>query len=306
MMQRVLSFGFVFAALCVTACGSAPKKTVADLQAPLADVRLLDAGEQPVAPLRYAIPSGKMQRAQLDFRIASTATEDVSEAFGVLPGFQLVLSAGPAKLTESGFQYELRIRTAEAVAPEGTPEPLLSDVDRGIRALTGMRGILDIDNRGIVHAANVPWTPERSDVHPRLVVMLNNVRSALAIVPFPLEPVGVGARWEVRRRVSVWSARLEQVVTYTLVERSIDQVRLGVAFEQTSAPQTSSINPEVDIRLTKYQSVGSGEVRVRLGSPLSAAEAQMETVADFELQTDEETEAVQAKQRAVVRLQTLN
>ena len=69
-------------------------------------------------------------------------------------------------------------------------------------------------------------------------MMIVNARTTLSRVVLPAGPVGLGARWEARKELQLYGFKVQQVDTYTLVERVGDEIKLNVAVTQNALPQT--------------------------------------------------------------------
>ncbi len=301
-MKNIILGACLLAALAIVGC----KKSKTTPPPPEISVRLVDPGQAPLEPLRYAIPPGTVVDSLLDIRdveAAAEETEDSEDAFGVLPGFTLLLHAGPAVVIPNGFRYILRISSAKPVIPEGVTDLQTQEVEQGVEALGGMRGRFDINAQGIVVDADVPWAQGQQRIHPRVAITIGNVRSAIATIPLPLEPVGIGAVWEVRRPLRIWSARVNQVTRYELTDRVGDRFRVKVTAQQTAAPQVADLNPELEMHVRSYEMHARGFALADLGLPL-ALEASLETssAADIALVSPQKTEPLLSARRAVLRL----
>ena len=303
MTQHRFTLGACLLALLVS-CGC--KKDKATPPPPELSVSMVEAGDEPRKVLRYAIAPGTVVRSVLQVRTASTTTEDLQDTFGLLPGVRLDLHAGPTvAFGDQGIRYVLRISRATPILPEGTEEDRLEGAQEGVRALNGMRGRFDLSDRGIVMDSDVPWTQGQERIHPRVTIMLGNVRSAVATVPLPVEPVGVGAVWEVRRSVRLWSAWVTQVTRYELVDRTGDRFRVRIGVRQSAPAQVADLNPKLEMHVRTYEMQGEGHALVDLGLPI-ALEAKLEShsEADIALVSPEETEPIQSARHSVLRLTT--
>ncbi len=301
-MKNIILGACLLAALAVGGC----KKNKTTPPPPELSVTLVDPGQAPLEPLRYAIPADTVVRSLLDIRedeVSAEQTEDSEDAFGVLPGFTLFLNAGPTVIIPKGLRYILRISKAESVLPEGVTDRQAQEAEQGVEALRGMRGRFDINTQGIVVDADVPWAQGQVRIHPRVAITIGNVRSAIATIPLPLEPVGIGAVWEVRRPLRIWSARVTQVTRYELTDRVGDRFRVTVTVQQTAAPQVADLNPELEMHVRSYEMHARGFALADLGLPL-ALEASLEasSAADFALVSPEKTEPLMSARRTILRL----
>ncbi len=298
----------IIVALCVAAAlastGCKKKKTTPP--PPELAVSLLEAGEAPRAPLRYAIPPDTTVRSALtmrDLEVERSESDDADDAFGTLPGLELLLQAGPTVSLPNGTRYVLRILQAQSVLPESVSARQAENAEQGVRALQGMRGRFDLNPQGIVVDADVPWSEGQERIHPRVTITIANVRSAIATIPLPPEPVGIGAVWEVRRPLRIWSAFVTQVIRYELTDRQDGRFRVLITIEQKAEPQIADLNPKLEMHVRGYELHARGYALADLGVPL-ALEAELESTsaADIALVSPERTEPLMSERRSALRL----
>ena len=91
-------------------------------------------------------------------------------------------------------------------------------------------------------------------------------------LPFPAEPVGIGARW--RGVSSAWASGIDvrQSYEYTLRERDADRVVLDVEYTQTAPRQQRAELPGVPkgtkVEITKFRVSGTGSTTIGLSDLL--------------------------------------
>jgi len=78
-------------------------------------VRLLDAGAEPKAPLRYKIAEGTTTKSNMDFTVATLATSDDGAALAVVPGVRLHIVSGPAMVTDKGVKFDVPYREVPSI-----------------------------------------------------------------------------------------------------------------------------------------------------------------------------------------------
>lgn len=284
------------------------KKKKSQPPPPELSVKLLDPGAAPQQTLQYNIPPDTALKSIIVVRdIASEAerTETSDDTFGVLPGLKLLLHAGPTVALPNGTRYVLRISKAQSILPDGVTSRQMDEAQQGVHALSNTRGRFDLNRQGIVVDADVPWTQGDERVHPRVAITIGNIRSAIATIPLPREPVGIGAVWEVRRPLKIWSARVSQVTRYELVDRDGDLFRVAITVEQKAQPQTADLNPKLEMHVRGYEMRARGQALADLTLPL-ALEAEMDSssAADIALVSPERTEPLQSTRRSVLQLKT--
>ena len=302
-MKNLVAGICAVAAVFTVAC---KKNKTAGPPPPELSVTLVDPGEEPRAPLLYAIAANTTMRSLLevhDIEAEADRSEEAEDAFGVMPGVKLLLDVGPTVSLSNGTRYILRIANAESVLPDGISARQIEEVEEGVRMLRGMRGRFEVNRQGVVVDADVPWEEGQQRIHPRVTIMIGNLRSAIATIPLPNEPVGIGGTWEVRRSLRIWSAWVTQVTRYQLTDRVGDRFRVAITVEQKAAPQTADLNPKLEMKVHSYQMRARGHALADLGLPL-ALEAQLESdsAAEIALVSPEKTEPLTSVRRSVLRL----
>ena len=294
--------------LVVALTAAACKKKKTTPPPPELSVTLIDPGSAPRRALQYDIPPETVMKSLLtvrDLDAGGDESEDADDAFGVLPGLKLLLHAGPTVSLPNGTRYILRITKAESVLPDGVTAQQMDEVEQGVRALRGMRGRFDLNRQGIVVDSDVPWAQGQERIHPRVAITIGNLRSAIATIPLPREAVGVGATWEVRRPLRIWSARVTQVTRYELIEEQGDRFRVAVAVHQKATPQVADLNPKLEMHVRGYELRASGNALADLGLPIALeAELASTSAADIALVSPEKTEPLMSTRRSVVSLKS--
>ena len=303
-MKNIAIAACVLAALSATGC----KKKKTTPPPPEIAVKLVDPGEGERALLQYTIPPDTALKSILtvrDLERAAEESQDADDAFGTLPGLKLLLHAGPTVMLPKGTRYVLRISKAESILPEGVTTQQIDEAQQGVRALRGMRGRFDLNRQGIVMDSDVPWSQGQERIHPRVAITIGNIRSAIATIPLPREPVGIGAVWEVKRPLRIWSARVTQVTRYELTDRLDGRFRVAISIHQKAEPQTADLNPKLEMHVRGYELRANGHAVADLGLPLALeAELESSSAADIALVSPEKTEPLMSTRRSVVRMKS--
>ena len=104
-----------------------------------------------------------------------------------------------------------------------------------------------------------------------------------AAVALPVEPVGVGARWEASPTLEALGLEVSQTVTYEIVEISGDVVVLDVEISQTVPAGEELSLLGVSGTVTSWESTGSGRTTLDLvlALPSSVIETSANQSFDF-------------------------
>ena len=265
--------GLVSVLLALAGCKKSNTAADADSQNDTG-VRLLDKGQRPRAELRYNVPTGTTTASTTTFRVATLATSSDTAALSVLPGLRLDIVSGPAERTERGVKFKVDVVKSEAVVPEGFDEEMAELLRSGAAIVDQVGGWVEVDDRGEMLAGEFNEQTKRSDVPVRLLRMIVNTRETLTRVRLPEEKVGLGARWESRREIKAYGFSVQQVNTYTLVDRAGDEIMLNVTVQQLALPQKLEFPEEgIEITVESMTSQANGQIILDLDALESDASA---------------------------------
>ena len=123
-----------------------------------------------------------------------------------------------------------------------------------------------MNDRGRTLSANMK-VPEGApaDVKQMIDSMQRGVQNFSA--PLPDEPVGLGAKWEVRMVIEAGGLRLNQTATYTLKELSSDGYSADVSLKQSSGKQEMklpNLPPGTTVEVQSMTGEGAGTLRAQL------------------------------------------
>ena len=235
----------------------------------LPGVRVLDAGMTPRVPLRYRVAPGQTETLYLELVRGQAVQAAGQSAQGGIPPIQLEVRMGPSEPTREGFiRHAIQITQVRLSKMANKMSAAQREgLEQMLAPLLQVQGWSEIDVQGRVRRGEFRGM---EDVAPDLRAMLGNIRSALLSVPFPDEPIGPRASWEVERKVQFSGVWVTQVVTYRLDKMNDQEVHLQISARQTATPQAISGG-----RLEAYQSsiLGSAVVRLEHFTPFSEAEA---------------------------------
>lgn len=235
--------------LTAVACGSgdsptpaaAPSTTEATLPpttvAPKPTVTLDFAGAEPRKPLALRLAAGTTNKVAMVNTLGMTLTIDGQAVPGaVLPGTKTVMEERVERVDADGTaHYSTTFIDVSVVPTRGADPEVVKATQAGINSLKGARGSATVDVQGNV--TNVAFdTSTVSD--PAVKATLESMSSQLGNLstPFPVEPVGVGARWSVKGSATVSGIKMTTTTRFTLRSRTGDRYELDVAQDAAGVP----------------------------------------------------------------------
>ena len=235
----------------------------------LPTIRVKEAGMTPRAPLRYRVSPGQTETLYVELARAQAMQAGGQGTQSGLPPVQLEVKMGPASPTPEGFvRHPVEVTQIRLSKAANRMSPAQRErVEQTLAPLLDVEGWSEMDVQGRIRRSEFQGADR---VPADLNALLANIRSALLSVPFPDEPLGVRARWEVERRVQLSGIWIDQVVTYHIERIRRDELDLQITARGTAPPQNISSG-----RLEAYQStvIGSATVRLTHFTPYSEAEA---------------------------------
>ena len=269
--MRKQVFGLVFMGLVLAACaGTTPEAKEAPGGVNLEPVTL-DRGAEPRGPLRYMAKQDQNQKLLLRLSLGSFVETQLAYAEAELPIVDLIAAVGPSFRTEQPniFGYPIRFEFVRIEGGEGLDEQTRGEVMAEMAHLTETSAVFEIDDRGITRKATVSISKKAS---PRMMTLLGNIRTTLLSAALPVEDVGIGARWQVDRVLEVGGMKVPQQVTYSLLGRDSEHLRIGVTVRQSAPPQQFALGAEGGDKLIveayEVSAVGVTLVDLREFAPL--------------------------------------
>jgi hypothetical protein len=304
MEKHTIARGLILASalLALTSCKEdKTSSTAADANTDV--VRLLDAGAEPKTPLRYKIAEGTTTKSNMDFTVATLATTKDAAVLSVVPGVRLHIVSGPAMLTDKGVKFEVNIAKAEAAIPKGLDPKVAEDLRKSASILDDVGGTVEMNDRGIALSAVLNDKAKNPDLPLRLLMMIVNARTTLSRVVLPAEPVGLGARWEARKELTLYGIKVQQVDSYTLIDRVGDEIKLNVTVTQNALPQTVDFPDEgISIGVEQMVANARGEIILNLNALESDAAAAGEATDKLTVTDSEGTEKIEINDAFEIRM----
>ncbi len=235
-------------------------------------VVLLEPGAAPQSELRYALTPGTTQRVVLstNSRIRQRLA-DGTILTGRVPNLDLDIEATVGALTPEGAITVAYGYTGIDVDDDSAQDAASArQLRRAIEPIVGLTGTLSLTPRGEVLTSDVVIPDDLDASAAQLVDQLAQQTQSFT-VPFPVEPVGVGARWRATSETTVSGITVRQTATYVLEARRGNEVELSVTITQR-APRQTFTAPETDTRVTLRSSRGggTGTATLRLDEPLTS------------------------------------
>jgi len=237
----------------------------------LTQVKLLEPGAEPRKVLRFHPKPGDKQSMVLSMKMAmAIKVGDAAEQPIKLPLMKLVMDSSVQDVATNGdITYD--IVTSDGSIGED-PDVIAQVADAMKNAVAGMKGVGGkgiLSSRGINKGTDIKAPP---GADPQVSQFVEQMKETMAHVstPLPEEPVGPGAKWEIKIPVKSQGMTLNQTITFELASVDGDRATGKTSITQSASNQKiqSPMMPGTKVDLTKMTGNGTGEVTFDLGQLL--------------------------------------
>ncbi len=231
--------------------------------------KLLQPGAAPRQVLRLAPRIGASH--VIDVTMLMTDEQSVNGAMvppqpspGITMSFETVVTDVSAG--EIGYAFECI--KADLVADPAIPATLMDVIRSGITPVVGLRGTGAMSDRAVSLRTTVTQPP---DMDPALLPHVAAIEQLLGqlTTPFPVEPVGVGGRWELSSTINQDGFAVQQTIVCTLEASDGATIEITMALRQQAEPQPiqqEGMPPGMVAKLMSYTSQGTGRTVHRLNA----------------------------------------
>lgn len=252
-----------------------------DRERPLPETRpvvtLLDPGAEPRLALRYRLTPGAEETLVMRTEMSMDTRADGMPMSAVeYPPVAMtlrlrILPGGEERHEHARAQarYEFALETVDVEDTPDVPPETMVAMRRHFQEITGMTGSADVDARGFNWNARMEHPRAQGPgATPAIRQMMDSAAQGMdrMSAPLPEEPVGRGARWELRQTIEQNGVTLEQRTLFELVELDGQRGTLATQVTQRAGrqPMTVAGMPAGTAELLSLASTGSGRLQFDL------------------------------------------
>ena len=244
---------------------AAPAKPVSS--AKTGPVVLLRPGQAPLAPLRLALSKTAVEKGEFSF-VTTVELEGPSGPQKVAPPKMSIPTTATHAAAAVADAVAVNVKFGAARVEGPNAEAVEAKLRGAGMNFGGIACEYVVTSRGLVASSSVIVGP---DVAPTLRQMAEQSKSTLdlAMLPFPDEPVGVGARWQQDGSAQAAGMAVQMTSTYELVERTKTFVRVKRSVVQKATPGVIQVpGSDTKVDLLSFDGAGDGELRQDLDQVL--------------------------------------
>jgi hypothetical protein len=244
-------------------------------------VKLLDAGAEPRKSLRYKFQANQISKMVMEMNMAMTiGIGERTQPETQMPTTQMIMTIDSKEISPEGdLYYEFEYEQVDVLPKDSDNIVAVNAMKQRMSSMVGMSGSATVTPRGFTRDVEIKL-PEGID--PQMKQTIDNMKQSLnqMSAPFPEEPIGRGARWQVTMPMETHAMKFTQVATYTLSEIQNDKVKLNTTLKQT-APQQEIKTPgaasKVKVILESLTTSGEGTIEIQMTNLVPTSNMNMTT-----------------------------
>jgi hypothetical protein len=233
-------------------------------------VKLLEPGADPRTDLSYALTKGSSQKMVMAMDMAvGIKSKGQTVPQMAMPRMTMGFDTSTADRNPAGeFKIDSRLTSASVDPNGGQQEQMARALRPQIEAMKGLGMAYWVNPKGHVHDVKLDMPP---GIPPAAHQIMNGMSQSFEsmVTPLPVEPVGVGARWQVVSRLATGGADILQSAVYTLKSRGPSRAVLDVTLVQLAASDTihtAQMPAGMSAKVKSFNSSGTGGTQVDLKS----------------------------------------
>lgn len=217
----------------------APAKSVT---ASKSSAKLIDPGSEPRKVLRLHVKPGDKQTMIMTLKMDVSmdmpgAPAGAANAIPKLPGISIPADVTIQSVAPNGdITYEMAFEEPGIADEPGTQRQVVQAMKTALSGLKGLTVTGVLSDRGVNKKVDIK---EGANVNPQARQTLDQMKDSMINMgsPLPDEPVGAGAKWEVKMPVKSQGMNVDQTTDYQLVSATGDRVSTTFTQSQSAANQ---------------------------------------------------------------------
>lgn len=238
----------------------APAPAPAGIQPAPATVTVLSTGTGEKRAVRYKLVQGAKERIELTMK--ATISMNIPDAGAQTMDAPAVKMAMDIDVTEVAANGDITLTMAIVSASMDGPGAQEGVLDM----LKNLTASVVMTDRGLVKSMKID---DSKLANPMMKQVLSSMGFERLSAPLPVEPVGVGAKWEVVQSMDANGMRLDQKTIFEVVAMDAGSTTFALSMTQTAPAQKIAPPgmPEgVGVNLISMSGEGSGRMALPDGS----------------------------------------
>jgi len=235
-------------------------------------IELIDRGQSPRQALRLEPKVGQKQSLTMAMDMEmGTSMGGMTMPSQLLPTTVMTIETVVKAIKPNGdivLAFEI---TDTDLRNTDRAEPFVAQAMRtSMESIEGLKGTSTTSSRGITRQGDISVPQEADEQTKAQFDQVENTITSLG-VPFPIEEIGVGAKWTVTTMLNTNGITLEQITDCELVKIKGDSVQIRTKVRQSAKPQqfnAPGMPAGAQIKLTNFEGSGTSLFTILLDEML--------------------------------------
>lgn len=225
-------------------------------------VKLLEPGADPKIDLSMKPAAGLAQSALLTMTIDADMNVGGQQVPMKFPPFKMGVSLKVDEVRANGdIAFSIKVDSADVGETADVIPAVMEAMKGAIGKVVGMGGKSVVDAHGVTKEAKFEVPPDAPNEVKQVVDSFQQSIGQMAI-PFPAEPVGVGAKWQSTVALEQMQLKVDQTSTYEIVSIEGSVVKVKFSVQLNAPPQamkSAQMKAGLEATLNKFQGSGVNE-----------------------------------------------
>lgn len=245
--------------------------------------KLVEAGADPKVARRYTFPSGKGEtrvgqvRVNVTIEVPGAPPQQQAQ-----PALELTVKLSTKGAQKGVFPFDVKLEKAALAEGQGLDPRAAAEAQKQLAPLVGLAAKLDVTSRGNVGELAFAGDAKMAQQGVADVLELLQQTLEFVTVPFPEEPIGIGAKWDVVN-VSATQGTKVTTATHFLMKEWTGDAGIITAEITRTAPKAPLRDPRMPGAQLELSGKGTYTFQVKLDRPTMKVGGESTTVAKIEV-----------------------
>ena len=239
-------------------------------------ITVISTGTEPRQALRYVVPSGYRAHMNMDMTMGMTMSmAGQSMPLTGLPPMRLGADMAVTGVSPAGdIAYSMAFTGMGFPKTDGLDPAALAPLDALTADIKSIAATATLSSRGINRDLHVDTSKVSNPQFSQMMDSMTNSLNGISM-PFAEEPVGIGARWEVRQALASVGVTMWQKVDCEVAALDSRSATLKITLAQTAPSQpmkNPNLPPGAEMTIDTLTGTGSGTMSVPLDGLVPTSE----------------------------------
>jgi len=253
--------------------------------------KLVEAGQDPKVARRYTFaPKAETRVGTVKVNVSVEAAGAPPQA-QAQPALELTLKMTAKAQQKGSYPFDVKLEKVGLAEGQGLGPQAAAEVTKQLGPLAGLTAKMDISPKGTVGELTFSGDDRMQKQGTAEVLDLLQQTAELLVVPFPDEPIGVGAKWDMQTVSATQGSKVTTLTHFQLKEWTGD-AGVVVAEIVRSAPKAPLRDPRMQGATIEISGKGTYTFTLKLDRPAVKVAGESSLDAKIEAKTEKGSQTI--------------